>query len=1510
MRRVSWIFLLSLFLAENCLAFLAADSLVMHFDAASLADSYVNGNKVSLWKDSSGHGNNALQDMASAQPVYIGSDPAFDDLPVVRFDGDSDWLKLSSTAINVSSYTMFAVARHARIDQEQYIIAGQNGTGNNRARMGIDHERKFVWRAGSSDVVTSDADTRVHIFAATSELEAYLDGRPVASNANSSREYPASFNLGSYNRGEKAFFLGDLAEVIIFNRILTGQELNEIGSYLEAKYGLDTIYRQKDKHVIGVSPSDQCFNVALDKVLSWQAPVAVANPAYNVYFGTSKDKLDLVAEMQSQTVLDPMGQALLKPGQRYYWRVDIEGIADKGTVYSFVTRQSESEQAVGPLPPDMTNLTGNKDSVGGTSFVSNKPVDNSFAIVADGQVCNIYVDENDYEVCRLAADLLAGDIESVCGIRPQVVNDIKLAQSDNVIIIGTYKRSKVVDQLVKNARISVTDIAGQWETFALETVNSPVEKVKQALVIYGSDRRGTAYGVVDLSEKIGVSPWYWFADVPVKYQSELYVRSGRYKQGPPSVKYRGFFINDEDWGLHPWARYTYSPEEGNIGPEAHKRIFEMMLRIKANYLWPGMHRCTKAFHAFAENKVVADQYAIVMGSSHCEQMSRDNEWEWYRWSPKDGSDRGAWDWCTNSNTLIEYWRDAVAANGQYENVYTTGMRGIHDSGMPCSGATNAQKVLAMQNEVFPAQRKMISELVNPDPSKVPQIFCPYKEVLGLYDLGMDVPDDITLVWPDDNYGYIRRLSNTKEQARSGSAGVYYHFSYLGPPEDYLWLYSTPLGLIWEEMVKAYQYGADRVWVFNAGDIKPAELGLDYAMRLAWNIDNFSHENIREYLELWAWQQFGAEQRKEIADILIEYFRLAQNRKPEHMSSGGFTFSMTEYGDEAQKRLQQYASITDRANGVYDKLPETCRDAFYQLVLYQVRCADLMNQKIINAHRNIYYASQGRVSANDYAQLAHKAYEQIIAETDHYNNVMSDGKWKYVMSWQPRHIAPYYRPATIAVAPESPAVMGVILEGQSKALTDTPVVGISYSDNFADRSTDNWQPNNPDRWTVRSNGGMNEFAIHNGDYNNLSGGRLGEIALLRDMKYDYFNFKTKVRLCDRMEGNSSADAAVVFGYLNEMNYYYFILSSKDVTKNSYGSDTVLFRVVNGVRAHVRSFSLAVRDNDYHDLELVNDKDGLTIIVDGSPLEHIVQRFPAGQIGIGSYNDTAAFTDIKIEPIIADDVLDALPVFDVYTKSSHFIDIYNKGKGAFDWSATASEPWVKLDIASGMVETQQRLWVSLDWPVVPTGASASVITIAGPDGDVSVRINAFKPAFPEPDQLDCVVESKGYVSLEAENYTRKTDRNGAAWQVIDSFGSTGDTLTVLPFDTASCNDVTKLLSQSPSVEYDMYLWSSGTKDITIRAIPTHPINSEMKLRYAIAFDDQQPVIVDYSTREWSPKWYLNVLQGVTLSTANLKIEQAGKHTLKIWMVDPGVVLDKIIIGKAPVSHLGPPQTNIIR
>jgi Glycosyl hydrolase family 115/Gylcosyl hydrolase family 115 C-terminal domain len=601
------------------------------------------------------------------------------------------------------------------------------------------------------------------------------------------------------------------------------------------------------------------------------------------------------------------------------------------------------------------------------------PKPGDFELATAARAADIYVAGEDFKVARIAADCLGADVERVIGTKPKIKNDAR-ELSGAAVLIGTIGKSPLIDELVRTGKIETKPIVGQWESFVIATVTNPVPGVNTALVIAGSDRRGTAYGVFTLSEAIGVSPWVWWADVPPQKRTSLAIRATTLSSLPPSVKYRGIFINDEDWGLQPWAAKTFEPETRDIGPKTYAKVCELLLRLKANYLWPAMHPCTKAFNIYPQNKIVADDYAIVMGSSHCEQMLRNNVTEY------DEKTNGPWDYDQNRANILSYWQQRLEENGKFENVYTIGMRGIHDGSMP-GGGTAAEKVARLQR-VIDDQRELVAKAIDPDPATVPQIFCPYKEVLALYQNGLKVPDDVALVWPDDNYGYIRQLSNPQEQKRTGGSGVYYHISYWGAPEDYLWLCTTPPALIWEEMHKAYENGARKIWVVNVGDIKPGEIGLEFFLRLAWDIGPWNETAQPTFLADWAGRNFGKAHADEIAAVLDEYYRLNFPSKPEHLHLSQFT---TNYG-EINQRLLRFAQLVKKTDAIYEKLPREQRDAFYELVVYPVRGSASVNEMHLGGS----------------SEQKSQAYERIQTETQYFNEQLAGGKWRHILSPNPRN----------------------------------------------------------------------------------------------------------------------------------------------------------------------------------------------------------------------------------------------------------------------------------------------------------------------------------------------------------------------------------------------------------------------------------------------------------------------------------------------------------------------------
>lgn len=661
----------------------------------------------------------------------------------------------------------------------------------------------------------------------------------------------------------------------------------------------------------------------------------------------------------------------------------------------------------------------------------------SFPLVDQGKSASIYIDQKDADVVGIAAEAFKSDINLLSNITPTVFRN-NLALSAYPIIVGTVGQSFYVDELAKAGKINKASLLGKWETFSISVVENPLKGVKRALVIAGSDRRGTAFGVFELSRMLGVSPLNWWADVKPATKKALYITAGVSLVGPPSVKYRGIFINDEDWGIQPWAAKNMDTDVKDMGPKTYAKIFELLLRLKANYIWPAMHPSTKAFFYYKENPKVADKYAIVLGGSHCEPMLRNNVFEWAEnFEHEYGKKTGEWRYDLNKNEMDKYWTDRVIEAKNYEAVYTVGMRGIHDGSMP--GPKDKNEKVKLLGEVIKNQRFMLDANLDEPITMVPQIFCPYKEVLSLYQAGLNLPDDVTIVWADDNHGYIRQLSTTEEQKRAGGSGVYYHISYWGAPQDYLWLSSMSPSLISYELTKAYQFNADRLWVINVGDIKPAEMETQFAMDLAWNVNQWTPEKANTYAASWAAETFGAEFAKPIASIKERYYNLGQAAKPEHMASVNFTDAQ---GDE---RIKGYAAIYADALALNEKIPARLRDAYFELILYPVQGAYLMNQKILYAKKSLLYAERGDKQALVYAQKAKDAFKQIKLITIKYNKEIAAGKWDGMMDYRPRKLPIFDMPKVATKVSDT-------IKAVANVDTKQIILAGSYSQKFAPKGS--------------------------------------------------------------------------------------------------------------------------------------------------------------------------------------------------------------------------------------------------------------------------------------------------------------------------------------------------------------------------------------------------------------------------------------------------------------------------
>lgn len=606
----------------------------------------------------------------------------------------------------------------------------------------------------------------------------------------------------------------------------------------------------------------------------------------------------------------------------------------------------------------------------------------------------------------LAAELLGRDLARVTGRAPVVSPDLTRC-ARLCIVVGAYD-SDLVRAVAADTGVELSALRGQWERYVRVALRSKREPSRHYLLIAGSDRRGAVWGTIDLSREIGVSAWEWWADVAPRRVARLAVDGGRRMPDAPSVQYRGIFLNDEDWGLQPWAARTYEPETGDIGPKTYARIFELMWRLKANLIWPAMHDSTKPFYQIPGNAEVARDYAIVVGTSHAEPKMRNNVREW------DEKARGPFNFFTNRDSMIAYWRERAEQVKDFENLYSIGLRGRHDSAM--EGATTPAMARDAMARAMAVQRDLLSAAQKRPAAQVPQVLTLYKEVLDTYAAGLEVPDDVTLIWPDDNYGYISQLPDTREQARAGGSGIYYHISYWGRPHDYLWLATTHPALIREQLDRAWQMHARKIWVVNVGDIKPGEYLTQYFLDLAFD-RRISGQDAREHLEGWVAQQFGGGDAGAIAGILADYYDLAFERRPEFMG-----FSQVEPtrpirigdhvrsgGAEAQVRIDRYADLKRRAEAIAARIPADRRDAFFQLVLYPVRSAANINIRNLKLDLAALYARQGRANVNAYAEQARAAHAAIVADTAAYNG-QNGGKWRGIMDMAPRRLPVFDEPA--------------------------------------------------------------------------------------------------------------------------------------------------------------------------------------------------------------------------------------------------------------------------------------------------------------------------------------------------------------------------------------------------------------------------------------------------------------------------------------------------------------------
>lgn len=944
---------------------------------------------------------------------------------------------------------------------------------------------------------------------------------------------------------------------------------------------------------------------------------------------------------------------------------------------------------------------------------------NAFKIVSNGTSAAINIDSTDYKGVVRAAKDLANDIYKVSGTKTPIYQNTK--PQKGAIIIGTIGESQMIDQLITDKKINVSEIKGKWESFMIQTVDGN-------LVVVGSDKRGTIYGIYDISEKIGVSPWYFWADVPIKKNKNLYVKAGRYIQESPKVKYRGIFINDEAPSFTGWSVAKF----GGVNSKMYATIFELLLRLKANYLWPAMWG--KAFNEDDPlNPKVADEYGIVMGTSHHEPMMRAQKEYTVR---KD--EVGDWNYATNKENLNKFFYDGLERNKNYDNLITMGMRGEGDVAMGKGDDEENIKTLA---DVVKNQREIISKVYNDKPENHLQLWAIFTEVQRYYDAGFNVPDDITLLFCDNNWGYIRRTEPEKEKNRSGGSGLYYHIDMNGGPWNDRWINTTTIPKLREQLNLAYQSGLDRIWIINVGDLKPKELPIDFIMHYAWNPDVIPADKTFDYTVEWATRIFGKEHAVEIANLVSKYTKYNLWRKPEAQVPN--VFSVVNH-QEADSVIKLWQDLVDRVEKLQPKISKEAQDSFFQLVFYPVKASAGLAQMYLYADKSNLYAKQGRRGANAAADSVRKLFEIDKRLSSFYNDTLAGGKWKNMMS-----------------------------------------------------------------------------DVH-------------------------------------------------------MSYTQWFMPAKNVMP-------------------------AVSEITPLNLPMP------ALAIEGSKL---------------------AWPEAKEKAI--------LPVFDALLKSSYYIDVFNKGKGSFKFEAKANKPWIKLSQKNGVVESEIRIQVDINWTLLAQGSSDGLINIVCDNQRFNVEVKAVNGSFPKSNEA-FFGSFSGEFSIPANQFIANIPGKNAKWITLPDLGRAEACMGSSPVTAQSSSP-----ADAARLEYKILLNQPGKSIFLLGILPTQDVNPSRGLRIAVVLDNGEPIIIDarkglvdtfgeYTPDNLSrskvlkplPPFNRNIeltadrrqrrdeiFDNIRWLDVQLDVKEAGMHKLKVMMIDPEVVLERIIVNpnNNHPSYLGKPSKQI--
>lgn len=924
-------------------------------------------------------------------------------------------------------------------------------------------------------------------------------------------------------------------------------------------------------------------------------------------------------------------------------------------------------------------------------FITYKAESGSFPLAENGEVMSLHVSSNDHKGVLRVAGHIQNDLAMVTGSKPSLISD-EAVNSEYAVIIGSMDKSDLIKKLISSEKIDLSSLEGKRETFIIQAIDNPFPEVEKALVIAGSDKRGTIYGMYHLSEKAGVSPWYWWADVPVKKSKDLHVLRGPHTLGEPKVEYRGIFINDEAPALSGWAHENFV----GFNHEFYDHVFELILRLKGNFLWPAMWG-RAIYDDDSISPELADEYGVVIGTSHHEPLMRAHV-EWSRYG------EGPWNYEKNPEKLREFWKEGIERMGDNESMVTIGMRGDGDEPMTEGTA------ITLLEKIVHDQREIIADVTGKPASETPQSWALYKEVQDYYDKGMDVPEDVMLLYCDDNWGNIRRLPPQDKRAREGGYGIYYHFDYVGDPRNYKWLNTNQIERTWEQMHLAWEYGARKLWLVNVGDIKPMEFPISFFLDYAWDPEKIEADDLPDYYTNWAQQQFGPEYAAEIGDILAKYTKYNSRRKPELLSPE--TYSLNNY-NEAERIVEDYNNLLSKAEYIENALPEEYQDAFFQLVMFPVKACANLNELYVTAARNRLYARQGRSLTNEMAWKAEELFIRDSLITEYYHNEVASGKWNHIASqthigytyWQE---PPYNNmPEIYTIEPEDDPALGIALEG-----------------------TEKYWPENT--------------------------GKL-----------------------------------------------------------------------------------------------------------------------------------------------------QLPEFDPVNKQEYYIEIFNRGKGSFNYEVIPGAVWVIVNPEKGEISDQKRIMVSIDWSKVPDGNHRVPLNFTAGNGqqaEIFLNVNN-RSGLAESENVKGYIENNGVISIEAYRYSNAYNHDSVKWLTIPNLGRTGSSVTTLPVTTGSQEP-----GNAPYLEYDIYLFEPGEISVKTYLCPTLNFTNEQGFRYAISVDDKEPQIVNMHEGYIHQDWQRWVRNNTNVCESTHEISTAGHHKLKYWMVDPAVVLQKIVLERKPArdSYLGPPES----